>query len=660
MGATFRPHAPIFITSNIGFTITNGVVGGQGTVSQPYIISGWEITQTDGGIGISGTTAYFIIRNVYVHNVYSNPGITLSVRNGQVDNSTVAANNGPFPGISITNSTNIIVDGNSVSSNPGGGIFLRFSDSVVISRNNVSDNGFPDNRQVPAISGIETQSSTNVIIRSNHLISNDILPSGSPFQLSSLTITSDNTVNGVPVAYHNGCSGTTVTGGPPQEQIFVSCTNIHVVGTVFSGTGFGVQLLSVDGAELSGDTFANNVEGIRVYNSTAITINTSNLSINNTGIEIEYSSNITLQGNNITSGNGGLPHGIVYGSTGKVTISQNQLEGTDVYGSDPNGTITNNLVLGAAVDVTGGNVTDNSIMNGGIYYRLPSCSCPANIISGNVVQNSPSAGITVVGSYGFTGVLNITANDLSDNNVGLSLSFAGGVENVYHNNFISNPTQVTGEALSWDNGYPSGGNYWSDFPGKDNCSGPKQDICPSPDGIADTPYLVEGSSATLDNYPLMKPFGPADMTRPSWPAGSALLGYVGNTEVTLTWNAVSDDTGILNYQVYNGNTLIATVPGWVHSFRVFNLTSATVYVFRVEAMDAWGNTSNPGLSATVKTSGGISLVGTALLQEYWPLIVAAGAAAAVLLSVGVWQRRKKLRNQASSNHGTNPSNPSFP
>jgi len=58
----------------------------------------------------------------------------------------------------------------------------------------------------------------------------------------------------------------------------------------------------------------------------------------------------------------------------------------------------------------------------------------------------------------------------------------------------------------WDDGYPSGGNYWSDYKGTDLYSGPYQNETGS-DGIGDTPYVIYGDN--VDHYPLMNPWGPS-------------------------------------------------------------------------------------------------------------------------------------------------------
>jgi PKD repeat protein len=79
---------------------------------------------------------------------------------------------------------------------------------------------------------------------------------------------------------------------------------------------------------------------------------------------------------------------------------------------------------------------------------------------------------------------------------------------IYHNNFMNSPSQVAGIQFSspntWDDGYPSGGNYWSDYNGTDLYSGPYQNVTGS-DGIGDTPYVI--ATNNTDYYPLTIPFG---------------------------------------------------------------------------------------------------------------------------------------------------------
>jgi len=76
----------------------------------------------------------------------------------------------------------------------------------------------------------------------------------------------------------------------------------------------------------------------------------------------------------------------------------------------------------------------------------------------------------------------------------------------FHNNFLDNKYpfiyKVSGNV--WDDGYPSGGNYWSKYNGTDFFSGPSQNETGS-DGIGDTPYAVNNFEA--DRYPLAHLYG---------------------------------------------------------------------------------------------------------------------------------------------------------
>jgi hypothetical protein len=57
----------------------------------------------------------------------------------------------------------------------------------------------------------------------------------------------------------------------------------------------------------------------------------------------------------------------------------------------------------------------------------------------------------------------------------------------------------------WDDSYPSGGNYWSDYIDVDVYHGVSQNIAGS-DGIGDTPYVIDANN--IDHYPLMSPWTP--------------------------------------------------------------------------------------------------------------------------------------------------------
>lgn len=90
--AILTPSSHIVIIGDANFTSANGVVSGNGTQSNPYIIEGKSIDFESGdGISVRKTSAHFVIRDVEVRN--SSSGIVLyNVTNGRIENSVLKNN----------------------------------------------------------------------------------------------------------------------------------------------------------------------------------------------------------------------------------------------------------------------------------------------------------------------------------------------------------------------------------------------------------------------------------------------------------------------------------------------------------------------------------------------------------------------------------------
>jgi len=135
------------------------------------------------------------------------------------------------------------------------------------------------------------------------------------------------------------------------------------------------------------------------------------------------------------------------------------------------------LTFGASnTTISGNNITGNRV---GIFVYMSG----GTIISENCIASN-GLGIWISGSSN-----HIIRNNITDNNVGVSVDFDDNI--LYHNNFVNNTVQVkvnegSSPVNSWDNGYPSGGNYWSDY-----------------NGTGDTPYIIDENNQ--DNYPLVNP-----------------------------------------------------------------------------------------------------------------------------------------------------------
>jgi hypothetical protein len=136
----------------------------------------------------------------------------------------------------------------------------------------------------------------------------------------------------------------------------------------------------------------------------------------------------------------------------------------------------------------------------------------------------------------------------------------------------------------WDDGYPSGGNYWSDYAGVDEKSGPGQNLTGS-DGIGDTHYIIDGNNR--DRYPLMI----HDVAVTKVASSKTIVGQGYSIIIYVNVSNQGSYSEIFDVTVYANNTLLAT-------FADINLLAKNSTVITFE----WNTTSFPRSSYTISAN----------------------------------------------------------
>ncbi len=207
-----------------------------------------------------------------------------------------------------------------------------------------------------------------------------------------------------------------------------------------------------------------------------------------------YSSDVVIEGNEATcAGSNPNAYGIVANGT-RLTIRDNVVRCPE-----------EGIYLDYATDVL---VTHNAVVGAGaglVAFTATNVSWVANDVVD--LKPDPQAKYPVGSAFYLYDTTDAVVRDnlfRSDGAIALTLYLSSWVH-VDHNNILGNPiaTFDAPGADFWDAGYPSGGNYWSDYKGVDQCRGPQQTDCTGSDGLGDTPRSVYGG--TVDRYPLMEP-----------------------------------------------------------------------------------------------------------------------------------------------------------
>jgi parallel beta-helix repeat protein len=384
------------------------------------------------------------------------------------ENSTITGSNiiNDGDGIGLHGSSNNIICGNNVTANKGYGIWMRES----------SNNSIVQNNLISCSRAVDIEDASN-----NEIVENNIEYREWGVRLSH--------------ASNNTLRGNNITG-----IFYPYSTGVYLYGSLFNS--------------ISQNTIKESEVGMELIDSSGNRIAENNLTENFYGMLLKGSQANSLIGNNIAhspmiSERGNETRRVGIGILISYTYYSNLLRNNSIAGYMYNFGMENGYYF---QDIDASNTVDGRP----IYYwvnrqnsEIPSDAGYVAIINSTNIRVE---GLDLRNNYqgifiAYSNNVTICENNITNSYIGLYLGSELGNNIIYHNNFISNMQQVYFYQPSsniWDDGYPSGGNYWSDHTDDDVKSGPSQDL-PRSDGMGDTPFTIDADN--VDHYPLMNPYG---------------------------------------------------------------------------------------------------------------------------------------------------------
>jgi parallel beta-helix repeat protein len=500
-------HEPISINNNNDLIKQAKEEGwaGNGSLSNPYLITGFNISGSGDLVTVRNTNLCFQIINSIISNGNGDGVVLINVTNGAIVNTTISSN--AREGISLYEQTgknslmNISIVNNLIFNNNNNGIsidvvFVRIS-QITIKNNEISNNGkngiylYADDEYYPIY---------HCFIGNNNISSNNkhgiILEVNCHNNIILSNLISYNSETGIYLDdynHYNNITGNTVVqnggvGIDLDDSFNCTITDNFVM--------HGIRLWESDSGK---DVGCYVHSGISVLNNNTVS---GGIEITHVFRDKDNPYIDRISNNEIYGGRGISLFSTQHGMIANNTIYN--VTGVGIYGTTNHSTFSNNLVYNCGEE---GMYLDNSINN---------------TINNNTFYNNNFFGLRL---------LSTTRNK------------------IYWNDFIGN--SLAGEAQAQDD-YLSGGmtnsftqNFWYDWMEPNSNS----------DSFIDTPYLIDvyltQAPPNQDSYPLIHPNRPFHyLTRPRifFPIEDDPT-YPGR--VTLQWiHAVDFFNHSISYTVY--------------------------------------------------------------------------------------------------------------
>lgn len=527
-GSIDPPDAPISTGDNVTYFLLENI-------NKSIVVERDNITFNGGGLTVSGLEEM----NSIGINVTGRYNVT--IKNTNIEKFDM--------GIYVVYSSHITLTGNNASNNKlydfiefeiywtGTGISVSRSNETLIFNNTVSNNIF----------GINIYQSNNTRVVGNNVTTN-IQHEGSTYYGTGIYLSeSKNATVTDNVVSNNGLIGISV-GAAVNNTI----RNNTITGHAYGAYSYGLYVSWSRDNTIVENSILSNLYGayIRYYSQNQTIVN-NNVSLNVWGVYVENSGNNTIVGNTFWKNVDGITF---ENSANNNKILYNTVLNSSSFGIYIRSDSHNNLVLGNNVSNNANGVRFTESSNNNIFL--------------NDISSNTNVGLTI---YYYSSNNEVVSNNISSNNKGMTVTYGCYNTKVFHNNFIGNTDHVyTDMNSTWDNDYPSGGNYWSNFTGVDFKSGIFQNDTGS-DGIGDAEHVINQNNT--DRYPLIAPLSTFDAG--IWNEITRYVDVISNstisnfkinaTEKTISFN-VTGETGVGFCRIIIPNIIIQTL--WLNNYSV--------------------------------------------------------------------------------------------
>ncbi len=283
LGCFADTRGPISILGDSDFTTENGVIGGSGSVDDPYVIAGWEIVLDENdayGVQIENVTRMFILRGLVIYNAMSLDGAGIRIGfsdGGRLEGCTVS---GALAGIRIISSTDIEMVNCVVDSF---GLGLRVEGETADEyRHKIDDTNLFNGRPIVYVYGadgatIEGEETSHITVAGsrNVMITGNKVTDGDGITLAFVTdstVTSNSSYRTNPVLSEHGLHLYRSDGNVVRDntlsnnrlaglQLTLSTDN-EIVRNQFLANDTGLRLLASDGNEVLNNVVFSNTTGI--------------------------------------------------------------------------------------------------------------------------------------------------------------------------------------------------------------------------------------------------------------------------------------------------------------------------------------------------------------------------------------------------------------